>query len=207
MSTTPKSSNTLYQDIVKKLDAMVTGLLSGPTNDVLSVIGSSDMYDNPFNRVFGFLGSDIAWKSSEGKLAHVFGTIRHVRFVGLVSLICGPGGTLGGHWTMDADFVDSDDFWQLSGTVQPVSIVALSTACGGDQWLVRAVQMGNRQILTEPVGTLGDANWLVKIALVPRFSFFQCSVRMGSELAKFSHKAFVKWAGFAWCENISGHGR
>lgn len=51
----------VFQNVVRRLDDVVTCLVPIPMEDISNIITVSDMPDDPFKGIFGFVSSLILW--------------------------------------------------------------------------------------------------------------------------------------------------
>lgn len=87
-------------------DGILTWIVPMPMYNISNSMASYDMPDDTFNRVFGFTGSVIAWKSVGG-LKHSWG-FHLARFVWCpVNMV-----SRSWHLLMDATFGDGDGIWR-----------------------------------------------------------------------------------------------
>lgn len=56
----PILGNKMLRGVVGRFDGMIKRLVTIPTDDISNVITSFYMVDDPFNRIFGFVGFVIS---------------------------------------------------------------------------------------------------------------------------------------------------
>lgn len=74
MSSTAISRDKVLLDVMGRFDGIFSWLVPIPTDDTSNFIACSDMPDDPFNRIFCFVGSIIVWSSSGERFMQFFGT-------------------------------------------------------------------------------------------------------------------------------------